>query len=111
MMPAQKRSKKNTPAEIDQDEHHHVEGNGISLTPKPSNITDQERRAKLEALQRTRTEKTAHIQEQPTEQQTHENDDDDDDDEAIDKELERVQQKNTTATERKRKICEPTTSK
>jgi predicted phage tail protein len=40
---------------------------------------------------KARTEKTAHIQEQPTEQQTHENDDDDD--ETIDGELERVQQK------------------
>jgi hypothetical protein len=120
-MPPQKRSKKNTPTETDQEENHNVEGNGISLTPEPSNITDQERRAKLEALQRARAEKTTHIQEQPTEQQTHENDeddaaaaaddddaddddddddeddedddDDDDDDEAIDKELERVQQK------------------
>jgi hypothetical protein len=80
--------KKNTPAETDQEEHHHVEGNGISLTPEPSNITYEEQRAKLEALQRARAEKTTHIQEQPTEQQTHENDDDDD--EAIDKELERV---------------------
>jgi hypothetical protein len=41
---------------------------------------------------KARAEKTAHIQEQPTEQQAHENDDDDDD-ETIDKELERVQQK------------------
>jgi hypothetical protein len=39
---------------------------------------------------KARAEKTAHIQEQPTEQQAHENDDDDD--ETIDKELERVQQ-------------------
>jgi hypothetical protein len=88
MMPPQKRSKKNIPAEIDQEEHHHVEGNEISLAPEPSNITDQERRAKLEALLKARAEKTVHIQEQPTEQQTHE-----DDDETIDKELERVQQK------------------
>jgi hypothetical protein len=42
---------------------------------------------------KARAEKTAHIQEQPTGQQTHENDDDDDDDETIDRELERVQQK------------------
>jgi predicted ribosome quality control (RQC) complex YloA/Tae2 family protein len=89
-MPPQKRSKKNTPAETDQEEHHHVEGNRISLIPEPSNITDKERRAKLEALQGASAEKTAHIQEQPTEQQTHENDDDD---KTIDKELERVQQK------------------
>jgi hypothetical protein len=83
---------KNTPAEIDQEEHHHLEGNEISFVPEPSNITDQERRAKLEALMKARAEKTLHIQEQPTEQQTHENDDDDDD-KTIDKELERVQQK------------------
>jgi thioesterase domain-containing protein len=90
-MPPQKRSKKNIPAETDQEEHHHLEGNEISFVPEPSNITDQERRAKLEALMNARAEKTVHIQEQPTEQQTHENDDDDD--ETIDRELERVQQK------------------
>jgi DNA repair exonuclease SbcCD ATPase subunit len=90
-MPPQKRSKKNIPAETDQEEHHHVEGNEISFIPEPSNMIDQERRAKLEALMKARAEKTAHIQEQPTEQQTHENDDDDD--ETIDRELERVQQK------------------
>jgi DNA repair exonuclease SbcCD ATPase subunit len=90
-MPPQKRSKKNIPTETDQEEHHHVEGNEISLAPELSNITDQKRRAKLEALMKARAEKAAHIQEQPTEQQTHENDDDDD--ETIDKELGRVQQK------------------
>jgi hypothetical protein len=88
-MPPQKRLKKNIPAETDQEEHHHVEGNEISLAPEPSNIIDQERSAKLEALLKARVEKTVHIQEQPTEQQTHENDDDDDD-ETIDKEIERV---------------------
>jgi hypothetical protein len=67
-MPPQKRSKKNTPAEIGQEEHHHEEDNGISHIPEPSNITDQERRAKLEALQRARVEKTAHTTEQPAEQ-------------------------------------------
>jgi hypothetical protein len=93
-MPPQKRSKKNIPAETDQEEHHHVEGNGISFAPEPSNITDQERRAKLETLMKARAEKATHIQEQPTEQRTHQNDDDDDDDdETIDKGLERVQQK------------------
>jgi hypothetical protein len=61
-------SKKNTPAEIGQEEHHHEEDNGISHIPEPSNITDQERRAKLEALQRARVEKTGHTTEQPTEQ-------------------------------------------
>jgi hypothetical protein len=54
-MPPQKRSKKNTPAETDQEEHHHDEGNGISLTTEPSNIADQERRAKLEALQKIKS--------------------------------------------------------
>jgi hypothetical protein len=39
-MPPQKRSKKNIPAETDQEEHHHVEGNEISFAPEPSNITD-----------------------------------------------------------------------
>jgi Zn-dependent oligopeptidase len=90
-MPPQKRSKRNTPSEADQEELHHVEGNEISFVPELSNITDQERRTKLEAMMRARAEKTAHIQEQPTEQQTHENVDDDDD--TIDRELERVQQK------------------
>jgi hypothetical protein len=37
-----------------------------SLSPEPSNIADQERRAKLEALQKPRADKTTHIQEQPT---------------------------------------------
>jgi hypothetical protein len=46
-MPPQKRSKKNTPAETDQEKHHHVESNGISLTPEPSNIIDQEKEQNL----------------------------------------------------------------
>jgi hypothetical protein len=91
-MPPQKRSKRSTPTETNQEDHHEDEDNGISHNPEPSNITDQERRAKLEALQRARAEKTAHILEQLPEQQAQENDDDDDD-EAIDKELEIVQQK------------------
>jgi hypothetical protein len=62
-MPPHKRSKKKITTETDQEEHHHVEGNGISLAPKPSNITDQERRAKLEALMKARAEKATHIQE------------------------------------------------
>jgi hypothetical protein len=53
-MPPQKRSKKNTPAETNQEDHHQDENNGISYIPKPSNITDQERRAKLEALKKAR---------------------------------------------------------
>jgi hypothetical protein len=110
-MPTQKRSTKNIPAETDQEEHHHVEGNEISFVPEPSNITNQERRTKLEALMKARAEKTAHIQEQPTEQQTHENDDDDDDgDETIDRELERVQQK-IQQLQKERKIRKPIASK
>jgi hypothetical protein len=60
-MPPQKRSKKNILDETDREEHHHVEGNEISFTPEPSNITDQERRAKLEALMKAGAEKTKHI--------------------------------------------------
>jgi uncharacterized protein (UPF0305 family) len=108
-MTPQKRSKKNIPAETDQEEHHRVEGNEISFAREPSNITDQERRARLEALMKARTEKIAHIQEQPTEQQAHENDDDDD--ETIDRELERVQQKIQQLQKEKRKIRKPIASK
>jgi ABC-type Zn2+ transport system substrate-binding protein/surface adhesin len=71
-MPPQKRSKKNVPTETDQGEHHHDEDNGIYLTPEPSHTTDQERRAKLEALQKARAEKTAHTLEKFTEQEAHE---------------------------------------
>jgi predicted transcriptional regulator len=102
-IPPQKRSKKNTPTEIDQEEQHHDEDNRISHTREPSNITNQERRAKLEALRRARAEKTAHTLEQLAEQQTHENDDDDD--KAIDKEPERVQQKIQQLQKEKEKIC------
>jgi hypothetical protein len=66
MMPPQKKSKKNNPAETNQEDHHPLEENEISFVPEPSNITDQEQRAKLEALMKARAEKTAHIQEQPT---------------------------------------------
>jgi protein subunit release factor B len=106
-MPPQKRSKKNTPAETNQEDHHQDEDNGISHIPEPSNIIDQERRAKLEALPKARAEKTAHILEQLPEQQTQENnddDDDDDDDEAIDKELEIVQQKIQQLQKEKEKL-------
>jgi ABC-type Zn2+ transport system substrate-binding protein/surface adhesin len=85
-MPPQKRSKKNVPTETDQEDHHHDKDNGISHTPEPSHIIDQERRAKLEALQKARAEKTAHTVEQFA--QYHE-----DDDEDVDRELEEVQQK------------------
>jgi hypothetical protein len=39
-MPPLKRSKKHIPLEANQEEHHHVEGNEIPLSPEPSNITD-----------------------------------------------------------------------
>jgi hypothetical protein len=87
-MPPQKRSKKNVPTETNQEEHHHDEDNRISLTLEPLHTTDQERRAKLEALQKARAEKTSHTLEQFTEQDAHE-----DDDQAVDRELEIVQQK------------------
>jgi hypothetical protein len=90
-MPPQKRSKKNVPTKTNQEEHHHDEDNEISHTPEPSHIIDQERRAKLEALQKARAEMTTHTLEQFTQQDAHE--DDDDDDEAVDRELEEVQQK------------------
>jgi DNA repair exonuclease SbcCD ATPase subunit len=90
-MPPQKKSKKNVPAETSREDHHPSQGNEISFVPEPFNTTDQDRRAKLEALMKARAEKTAHTQEQPAEQQTFENVDDDDD--TIDRELERVQQK------------------
>jgi hypothetical protein len=59
-MPPQKKSKKNIPIETDQEEHYNDEDNEISLTAKPSHTTDQERKAKLEALQKARAEKTTH---------------------------------------------------
>jgi hypothetical protein len=48
-MPPQKRSKKNIPAETDQEEHHHVEGNEISLAHEPSTsqIKNEEQNWKL----------------------------------------------------------------
>jgi hypothetical protein len=67
-MPPQKRSKKNVPTETDQEEHHHDEDNRISHIPEPSHITDKERIAKLEALQKARAKKTAHTLEQFTQQ-------------------------------------------
>jgi hypothetical protein len=59
-MPPQKKFKKNTPTEADQEDHHIAEDNGNSLTTEPSQISDQERRAKLEALQKAGAEKIAH---------------------------------------------------
>jgi hypothetical protein len=87
-MPPQKKSKKNIPAEANRDYHHPTQGNETSFVPESSNIADQERRAKLEALMKARAEKTAHTQEQPVEQQEFENVDDDDN--TIDRELEMV---------------------
>jgi hypothetical protein len=55
-MPPQKKSKKNTPAVVGQQDHHPLEENGVSFVAEPSNITDQERRAKLEALMKARAE-------------------------------------------------------
>jgi hypothetical protein len=90
-MPPQKKSKKTVPTEANQDDHHPTQRNETSFIPEPSNIIDQERKAKLEALMKARAEKTPHTQEQPAEQQEFENVDDDDD--TIDRELEMVQQK------------------
>jgi hypothetical protein len=87
-MPLQKKSKKNAPTENDREEHHHDEDNGISRTPEPSHIIDQERRAKLR-ISRKQELRRQHTLEQLAEQDAHENDDDDDD-EAVDKELEMV---------------------
>jgi hypothetical protein len=53
-MPPHKKSKKNVSTETDQEEHYHDEDKIISLTPEPSHTTNQERRAKLEALQKAR---------------------------------------------------------
>jgi hypothetical protein len=61
-MPPQKKSKKNIPAETNREDHHPPQGNEISFVPEPSNITDQEWRARLEALMKARAEKTAHTQ-------------------------------------------------
>jgi hypothetical protein len=78
-MPPQKTSKKNTPTEANQEDHHAEEDNGISLTEGPSQIIDQERREKLEALQKARAEKTTHTLEPLTKEEA-----DEDDDQAID---------------------------
>jgi hypothetical protein len=61
-MPPQKKFKKNIPAETNREDHHPPQGNEISFVPEPSNITDQEWRARLEALMKARAEKTAHTQ-------------------------------------------------
>jgi hypothetical protein len=87
-MPPQKKSKKNIPTKTDQEEYYTDENNRISLTPESSHTTDQERRAKLEALQKARDKKTTHALEPFTEEDAHE-----DDDQAVDRELEIVQQK------------------
>jgi hypothetical protein len=84
-MPPQKKSKKNTPTETDQEDHYNEQDNRISFTAIPSQTTDQERRAKLEALQKARAEKTEHTVEPFAEE-----DADEDDDQTVDRELERV---------------------
>jgi hypothetical protein len=84
-MPPQKKSKKTVPAQANRDDCHLTQRNETSFVPESSNTTDQERREKLEALMKEKAEKTAHIQEQPAEQQEFENVNDDDDD--IDREL------------------------
>jgi hypothetical protein len=40
-MPPQKKSKKNTPTEIDQEDHYNEENNKISFTKEPSQTIDQ----------------------------------------------------------------------
>jgi predicted nucleic acid-binding Zn-ribbon protein len=82
-MPPQKKSKKNAPAQANQDDRLPTQGNETSFIP--------ERREKLEALMKARAEKTAHIQEQPAKQQEFENVDDDDG--SIDRQLAMVHQK------------------
>jgi ABC-type Zn2+ transport system substrate-binding protein/surface adhesin len=105
-MPPQKKSKKNTPTETDEENHYTEEDNGISFTAEPSQIIDQEIRAKLEALQKARVEKVEHTLEPFAEEEA-----DEEDDQAIDRELERVHQKSTAASEREREIREPVGSK
>jgi hypothetical protein len=87
-MPPQKKSKKNIHTGTDQEEHYNDEDNGICFTPEPSHTIDQERREKLEALQKATAEKTTHALEPFTQEDAHE-----DDDQAVDRELEIVQQK------------------
>jgi DNA repair ATPase RecN len=86
-MPPQKKSKKNTPIEANHEDHYAKEDNGTFLMAEPSQITDQERKPKLEALQKARAEKTAHTLEPFAEEEA-----DEDDDQAVDRELERVNQ-------------------
>jgi hypothetical protein len=83
-----KKSKKNTPTEADYEDHHIAKDNGNSLIAGPSQTSDQDRRAKLEALQKARAEKTTHTLEAFVEEEADEEDDD-----TINRELERVQQK------------------
>jgi hypothetical protein len=85
-MPPQKKSKKNTPTETDQEDHYNEQDNRIYFTAEPSQTTDQERRAKLEAFQKARAKKTTHTLEPFVEE-----DADEDDDQTVDRELERVQ--------------------
>jgi hypothetical protein len=108
-MPPQKKSKKNIPAETNRDDHRPPQGNEVPFVPEASNTTDQERRAKLEALMKARADKTAHTQEQPAEQQAFENVDDDDD--TMDREPRKSSAKYTAAAKRQGKIRESVASK
>jgi hypothetical protein len=56
-MPPQKKSKKNAPVQANQDDHLPTQGNETSFVPESSNVTDQQRREKLEALMKARAEK------------------------------------------------------
>jgi hypothetical protein len=87
-MSPQKKSKKNTHTETDEQDHYNEADNRISFNAEPSQTTDQERKAKPEALQKARAEKIAHTLVPFTEE-----DADEDDDQAVDREIERVQQK------------------
>jgi hypothetical protein len=87
-MPPHKKSKKNTPAEAKHEDHHIVEDNGNSLNTEPSQISDQERREKLEALQKARAKKTTYTLEAFAEEEAEE-----EDDEAVDRQLQTMNQK------------------
>jgi hypothetical protein len=70
-MPPQKKFKKNKPTETDQEDHYNEQDNRNSFTVEPSQTTDQEWRAKLEALQKARAKKTTHTLEPFAEQDCH----------------------------------------
>jgi hypothetical protein len=88
MIPPHKKSKKNTPAEAKQEDHHIAEDNGNSLTAEPSQISDQERREKLEALQKARAKITTYTMDAFAEEEAEE-----EDDEVVDRQLQTMNQK------------------